>query len=90
MAFLVGERWMKFILEFLAIDALTTAACPSRITALDHEIGDDTMKYCSVVVAFSCELDEILRGLRDFVSKYFDGDVTMIGMEGDVGIFGHR
>jgi hypothetical protein len=83
-AFFVRKLRMKFIFKTFAINALTTTTCPSRITSLNHKISDNTMKNRAIVVAFFREFYEVFRCLWDFVRKYFESDITMIGVESDL------
>lgn len=82
------QFWMKFIFEFLTIDALTTTTCACRVTSLDHKISDNTMENSSIIIILLRQFDEVFRCLRDFVREDLEGDITMIGVECD-GRIGH-
>ena len=40
------EFWNEFIFEFLSVDTLPSSSRRSRVSSLDHEVLDDTVKYC--------------------------------------------
>ncbi len=46
---------------------------------LNHESTNDAMKNRTVVEAFCCVVQEILRCLGSFFRKQFDADVAVIG-----------
>ena len=54
---------MKFILERPAIDWLAPFACACWIPTLNHEILDDSMEDCAIVVTFHAQLNKIPGGL---------------------------
>jgi len=43
-----------FIFEFSSIDALSASTCSRGITTLNHEIFDNSMKNCAIVVTGLC------------------------------------
>lgn len=53
-----------FDIQLLSVDARPTATRPCGISALDHEVRDNSVKYDAVVVPSSCQLGKILAGLR--------------------------
>ena len=83
------ELRVKFIFKAFTIDTLTTTTSPCWISSLNHKISDNTMKNRAIVVAFFREFYEVFRCLWDFVRKYFESDITMIGREKDLRI-GHK
>jgi hypothetical protein len=52
----------------LRIDALAPGAGPCRVTALDHEVLDNSMKYSFIIIAFHAKLYEILAGSWGFIT----------------------
>jgi hypothetical protein len=46
----VFEISCDFIVEFASVNAFSTAASPCWVTTLDHEITNDAMEHCSVIV----------------------------------------
>lgn len=61
----VLEVITDLILEFLAVDGAAAAASASRITGLDHEVGDDSVENDIVVVSSLRESRKVLAGLEE-------------------------
>ena len=65
---LLALRWTYFqrrpdlIRERRAPDALTTFACPSRVSSLDNKASDVAMKDAPIIVARRTKCEEILEG----------------------------
>ena len=75
--------------ELRAVDGLSTRAITaSKVTALEHELGDDTMEAGALVAetwGSLCELEEILRGLGDNIVEEVKVDTTgVLAVDGDV------
>ena len=76
-------------MELLAIDGLAACAVATReVASLEHERRDDTVEARSCItepVLPSCELTEVLRGLRNNVVKKFEDDTAGgLVVDGDV------
>ena len=73
----VLERWHNLIFEFLSVDGASSTASAGRISALDHEIGDDSMKDDPIVVASLRQGGKVLAGLGGLIFVQLDGDGTL-------------
>jgi hypothetical protein len=68
------------VLKLLAVDAASAAARAGRVAALDHEIFDDAVENCVVVVAARGERGEVLAGFRGVarVELYEDRALVLV------------
>ena len=59
---LVGQVVLYTICSKFTFNVMTRAThtCSSRITALDHKSGDDTVEDQTVIETFLCQVDKIL------------------------------
>jgi hypothetical protein len=75
------QRGVDLVLKFLAVDAAAAAAGAGRVTALDHEVGDDAVEDDSIVVAALGELLEVLDRLgRVLVVQLEDDGALRVGV----------
>lgn len=65
------------------VDAAATAPSTSRVTTLDHEVIDDTMKDQVVVIAGLGQLPEVLAGLRSVIPVELKGERALRGLKCD-------
>lgn len=70
----VSQSWSEFILEFLSVDTLPSSPRRSRVSSLDHEVLDDSMKHCCVIVSLSSESDKVRAGFRSLFREELDLD----------------
>jgi hypothetical protein len=83
--FVLRFAWADFIGEFIACVAGAGALGAS---ALDHEIGDDAMKFQSVIEAIAGEKDEVIHGLGRVLGEKIDGDLAARGIKNGGVFFG--
>src|ERR1041385_7076287 len=85
--------WIVFYFVFEPVTR-AAAAGPSRVAALDHEVGEHAMKDGAVVKFFAREKNEIVHRFRRLPGKEIAHDFSARGLEGGgvlfVGIDGHR
>src|SRR5699024_907872 len=67
--------------ECAAVDAFSAHPRSCRVTALDHEIFDDTMENLPVIVAVFCVCREVLYCFRGDILKKFDSYVSVVCMD---------
>lgn len=75
--------------KLLAVDGLATCAvAPGEITALEHEVGDDTVEgraLVAVAMLASRELAEVGGSLGDYIVVELEGDAAGLGaVNGDI------
>jgi hypothetical protein len=81
--------------KFLAIDGLATGTIvASEITALEHELGDHTVEYGTLIaktVLASRELPEVSCGFGDdFVVQFEDDSTSILTIDLDVKLGGQK
>jgi hypothetical protein len=72
------ERGVDLVVEFVAVDGASAPASASGIASLDHEVGDDTVKYYAVVVATLREGGKVLAGFGGVIVIEFDCDGALM------------
>lgn len=72
---------MKLVGKFLSVDARSASSCPGWISTLDHEVRDDSMEHCVVVVSPPGELAEVSAGIRCMFPIKFDGKLAETTMK---------
>ena len=66
------EHVDDFVVEILAVDALSSFARSCRIAALDDELLNVSVEDGVVIVARGGERQEVLAGFRHQIAKQFD------------------
>lgn len=70
----VLERRVNLVGELFAVDGSAAAAGAGRVSALNHEVGDDAVEDGAVVVAAADEGGEVVAGLGGVRCVEFEGE----------------
>lgn len=80
------EVGAAFVFKFVAG---TTATCSCRVSALNHEVGDDAVEGDAVIKSLVCQIEEIGGSDGSFGGKDGKLDVSLVGVKCDIFVRSH-
>jgi hypothetical protein len=80
----VFEVWLALALELVA---RATHTCSGWVTTLDHEIGNHTVEYDTIVEAISGEAEKTSAAHFGISRKHTDLKWAFAGLNGNVDVF---
>ena len=76
-----SQSLVELIHEWLSVDAFATPTCACRVTSLNHEILNHSMKHSAIVITLHTELNEVPTGSWSLFGPQIDLDLTIVGLE---------